>query len=295
MSGFTLDVKTGLQSLYYAIITSDMKGAIVYEPPVPLLNVQQVQVNPLVATANINADNKTDEVALCTGADLTVQRVMFTPEEESILLGRIIDENGGVYGGRTDNPPYIALGYERTLGTSGKSLFVWIFKTKFRPSNSTADTEAVDTITPQFDSYTARATTRDADGQWIYNIESDDPDFAETFFTTTLLQKLASGITPTALALSSSVPVDDATGSSKTAPITLTFSNKILAEAISLMKDDGTVVTVTKSFDVTGKILTLTPSGALTGTTTYIVALNGVKDIYGQNLAANTVTFTTAA
>lgn len=295
MSGFTLDVKTGLKSMHYAKIISDVKGAIAYEDPKKLQNAQQIQVNPIVATSPINADNKTEEVTLCTGADLTVQRVMFTQEEEADVLGRVVDENGGIFGGRTDNPPYVAIGYERTLGTSGKSLYVWVYKSKFRPSNSTADTEAVDTINPQFDSYTARATIREADEQWIYSIISDDPEFGDTFFTAATLQKLASGITPTALALSSSVPVDDATGSSKTAPITLTFSNKILAEAISLMKDDGTVVTVTKSFDATGKILTLTPSGALTGTTTYIVALNGVKDIYGQLLAVNTVTFTTAA
>lgn len=295
MSGFTLDVKTGLKSMHYAKIVSDVKGAIVYDPPAQLQNAQQVQVNPIMATANINSDNKTDEVALCTGADLTVQRVNCTPQEESILLGRVIDENGGVYGGRTDNPPYVAFGYERTLGTSGKSVFVWILKTKFRPSNSTADTEAVDSLNPQFDSLTARATIRNADGEWIYTIESSDPNFGDTFFTAATLQKLASGITPTTLALASSAPVDGASGSSKTAPITLTFNNKILSEAVSLMKDDGTVVAVTKSFDATGKILTLTPGSALTGTTTYIVALNGVRDIYGQTLAVDTVTFTTAA
>ncbi len=294
MSGFTLDVKTGLESMYYAKILSDTKGAIAYENPRKLLNAQQIQVNPIIATANINSDNKTEEVTLCTGADTTVQRVMFTQEEEADLLGRVVDENGGIFGGRTDNPPYVALGYKRTLGTSGKSLYVWLYKLKFRPSNSTADTEAVDTINPQFDSYTARATIREADSQWIYSIISNDPDYGDTFFTVATLQKLSSGITPAALTLSSSVPVDDATGVSKTAPITLTFSNKILSEAVSLMEDDGTVLTVTKSFDATGKILTLTHS-ALTGTTTYIVAVNGVQDINGQTLEASTITFTTVA
>lgn len=294
MSGFTLDVKTGLESMHYAKMLSDTVGAVAYANPKRLQNVQQIQVNPIIATSNINADNKTEEVAICTGADTTIQRVMFTPEEEADLLGRVVDENGGIFGGRTDNPPYVAIGYKRTLGTSGKSMYVWLYKLKFKPSNSTADSEATDNINPQFDSYTARATIRDADKQWIYSIISSDPNFGETFFTAATLQKLSSGITPTALALSSSVPVDEATGSSKTAPITLTFSNKILSEAVSLMKDDGTVVTVTKSFDTTGKILTVTPSSTLTGSTTYIVALNGVMDIYGQTLAADTVTFTTA-
>jgi phi13 family phage major tail protein len=289
-----IGVKVGLENAFYSKLISDIKGAAVYAVPVSLPNVQQIQVNPKVSSAMVNSDNKSEEVTQCVGSDITVQRVMFDPQEESELLGRTVDSNGGVYGGETDDPPYLAFGYQRTLH-NGYSLYVWILKTKFKPSNSTADTKPIDALNPQFDTMSASSVIRDADGQWIYSIQNNTANYADTFFTQATLQALASGIVPDAIALSSSVPVDDATGISKTAPLTLTFNNKILSEAVSVIGDNGTIVAVSKAFDATGKILTITPSSALSGTTTYIIAVNGVTDINGQVLAPTAIYFTTIA
>jgi phi13 family phage major tail protein len=288
-------VKIGLKKAYWAEIVSDVQGAIAYNAPLALPGIQQVQVNPKVSRVQVPADDVVSEdITQCLGADVTVQRKDVTLEEEKIILGRKMDANGGVYGGTNDNPPYGAFGYMRTF-SDGTALYVWLLKTKFAPSNSTADTKAVDSVTPQYDQMTASALTREADGEWIYSCRSADPNFAATFFTQATLQALSSGIVPDAIALSSSVPADDATGVSKTAAITLTFSNTILAEAVSLINTDGTLVTTTRSLDATGKILTITPSVALSGTTTYILAVNGVTDIYGQTLAPAVRNFTTAA
>jgi phi13 family phage major tail protein len=290
-------VKIGLDMAYYAEVIEDVKGSITYDNPIGLEAIQQIGVNPKVSRVQVPGDNIIQEdLTECLGADINAQRKEFTPAEEAKLLGRPTDENGGVYGGTSDNPPYIAFGYRRTFKGSTAALYVWILKTKFAPSNSTADSKPVDNLTPQYDSMSASAITRKADGQWIYSIKSSDPDFWQTFFTKTTLEKLVNLTTPTALALSSSVPVDGTTGVSKTAGTVLTFNNKIVREAVSVIDaTTGDVVAVAKSWDAAGKVLTITPSSALSGSTMYIVSIAGVMDIYGQSLVASGRNFTTAA
>ena len=97
-----------------------------------------------------------------------------------------------------------------------------------------------------------------------------------------------------AIALGSIVPAANATAIAVTAVVVITFNNKIKGENIVLMKNDGTVVAVTRAWDAAGKVLTLTPTGNLTGAGIYFVMLAGVVDIYGQVLAAASSKFTCA-
>lgn len=289
--------KIGLKKAYYSVIAdgSDVEGAIIYGVPVALQHVQQVGVNPRVSRVQVPGDDLIiEDMTECLGADLTIQRDEFTPAEEAVLLGRTVNASGGVYGGNFDNPPYAAFGYMRTFKNSNVGLYVWILKAKFAPSNSTADTKPTDNITPQYDSMSAGSITREADGAWIYSIKSSDPNFAATFFTQATLQALRTATAVTPLALSSIVPADDATGIVVSANIVLTFNNQIASEAITLIKADGTLITATKSWDAYGKILTIDPTVNLSALSTYIVAVNGVVDIYGQVLAASAKNFTTA-
>jgi methionine-rich copper-binding protein CopC len=99
---------------------------------------------------------------------------------------------------------------------------------------------------------------------------------------------------PSALALSTSVPADAATAVVVSSNITLTFNNKVVDEAIVLMSAAGVIVAVTKTWDATGKILTIDPTSNLTAATTYLIAVSGVTDIYGQALAPVVRKFTTA-
>jgi len=186
-----MPVKIGLKQAYYAKMTKDEVGSATYDVPVRLAHVQQVAVNPRVNTAQVVGDDIiVEDIAQCLGADITVQRVQFTLDEEAVLLGRPKDADGGVYGGTFDNPPYVAFGYQRTLN-DGSGLYVWILKTRFAPSSSTADTKPADSINPQYDSMSASSITREADGAWIYSRKSSDPNFASTFFTKATLEKLA--------------------------------------------------------------------------------------------------------
>ena len=99
---------------------------------------------------------------------------------------------------------------------------------------------------------------------------------------------------PSALALSTSVPADAATAVVTSSNVTLTFNNKVKEDDISLMSAAGALISVTKSWDATGKILTIDPVSNLTAATTYLVVVSGVVDIYNQTLATVVRKFTTA-
>ncbi len=105
---------------------------------------------------------------------------------------------------------------------------------------------------------------------------------------------LLAGAAPSALALSSIVPADDASGIAVTADIVMTFNNAIVSEAVVVTSAAGVIVDGAKTWDATNKILTFNPTVNLSASTTYIVTIAGVSDIYGQALTAVVKNFATA-
>jgi len=99
---------------------------------------------------------------------------------------------------------------------------------------------------------------------------------------------------PSALALSTIVPADAATGVVVSANIVLTFNNKISEEAIIITSAAGVIVPASKAWDTAGKVLTIDPTSNLSASTVYLVTVGGVSDIYGQTLAQAVKKFTTA-
>jgi len=89
------------------------------------------------------------------------------------------------------------------------------------------------------------------------------------------------------------VPLDEASGVAVTANVVLTFNNKIARESVVVASAGGVIVAVGRSWDATGKVLTLDPTVNLTGGTTYIVTVAGVVDIYAQSLASSVLNFAT--
>ena len=100
---------------------------------------------------------------------------------------------------------------------------------------------------------------------------------------------------PAAIALDTIVPADDAPSIAVDSTIVITFNNQISREAIVVTGANGTIVAGVKTWDVSKKIFTFTPSAPLTAATVYLVTVGGVVDIYGQTLAAVVKNFTTAA
>lgn len=106
--------------------------------------------------------------------------------------------------------------------------------------------------------------------------------------------ELIGGAVPSALALSSTTPVDAATAVAVGASVVLTFNNKIAKESIIVTSDAGVVIACTKTVDAAGKVLTFKPASNLSAATKYLVAVVGVSDIYNQTLAPVVKKFTTA-
>lgn len=89
-------------------------------------------------------------------------------------------------------------------------------------------------------------------------------------------------------------PTDEEIGILVGDNVVLTFNNKVTAESVILVSSTGTLVPATKSFDVTGKILTINPTSNLSAATTYLVNVVGVTDVYSQVLTPVVFNFTTA-
>lgn len=99
---------------------------------------------------------------------------------------------------------------------------------------------------------------------------------------------------PSPLALSKSVPDENASGVAVASNITLTFNNAIVNESIMLMTNAGVVVPFTKSWDPAKKVMTIDPKSNLSASTTYLLYIGGVSDVYSQSLAPIVRKFTTA-
>lgn len=99
---------------------------------------------------------------------------------------------------------------------------------------------------------------------------------------------------PDAVALSSIVPNDEASGVAIDANVVLTFNNEIASEAIVISSAGGGIVAGAKTWDSAGKVLTFNPTSNFANTTVYLVSIAGVVDVYGQSLAASITNFETA-
>ena len=102
-------------------------------------------------------------------------------------------------------------------------------------------------------------------------------------------------------------PASGGTNVATSTPVTVTFSEALTASTVSsstfeLRNASNVLVTSTVSYNTATRTATLTPSAALTASTTYTVTVRGgttdprVKDVAGNALAANaTWSFTTAS
>jgi hypothetical protein len=72
-----------------------------------------------------------------------------------------------------------------------------------------------------------------------------------------------------------------------TASLVVVFNHEMAAaatSAVTLEDSAGSTVAVSNSLDVTGKILTVNPTGSLTAESAYTVVIDGAADVYGQTI-----------
>lgn len=165
----------GVEKLYYALLTGDDETALTYETPVYLPGVKEISVNPALTTEKLYAENKLweqesalDEIAVGINlADLS-------NAENSILLGQTVASEGGVFANEGDDPPYVALLYRATKSNK-QARYQVLYKGKFSLPEEGAKTKEGRTEfqTPQM---TGVFQPTINDGNWKYQVDTDDPD-----------------------------------------------------------------------------------------------------------------------
>lgn len=189
-----------------------------------------------------------------------------------LIYGAIAAPSEKAYATINDTPEAITFSWE--VSTTP------VVVTGFKPTASiTIDSTKVNAVT--------LATLEDI----LYGTAGSDPRLPLPDEVATMFAAPA----PSALALSSIVPADEAENVAIDSNIVLTFNNKIQREAIIVTDADGNIVEGAKTWDVAGKVLTFNPTVDLINSMIYIVTIGGVVDIYGQALASEVKNFETVA
>lgn len=294
-----------LDKLHYALVTADtapsyVTGAVGYlAPGGEIQHEAKTDINtryydgvPMFTTVTEGA----------TSVKITVSGVSM--KLAATLTGKPYDSAHGIMidTGDASNTPDCALSGRMELGDGGYRYFQYL-KGKFSIGSQTAQTRKDKTTEKTVDlTYTAMTTVHqftmpDTSVKGIKGLFADTTDAAfslgDGWFEQTQTPDTLGSVS--ALVLSSSNPANNATGVLATAHPALTFNNAIANEDILLIKTDASsIVTVTKSYDSARKVLTLTPSANLTSGGVYSIVVAGIKDIYGQSLAASVIKFTVA-
>jgi len=243
--------------------------------------------------ATIEAYTYPDEFAICDGSEMLIPGMAIGQQKRTSFglsyrttIGNDIDSEIGyklhlIYGA-------IAAPSEKAYGTINDSpeaiTFSWEVSTTPVEVTGFKPTSSVVIDSTQFT--TEQMTALETILYGAVGVDARLPLPDEVY-------SLLGGALPSAVALSTIVPADAATGVATNAAIVITFNNKILEEAISVMTAAGALVAITKSWDATGKILTIAHASAFAGTTLHLVTVAGVIDIYNQALATTVKKFTT--
>jgi phi13 family phage major tail protein len=218
------------------------------------------------------------------------------------LTGKPYDTTRGIMidTGDVSNAPDYALSARAELGDGGYRYYQFL-KGKFSLGAETAKTkeDKVTASTVEL-TYTGLVTIHEfnlpnGEKKGAKGVQADttDPAFkgADAWFSQVQTPETLGK--PAELTMTSN-PVDGATNVEATVKPVLTFSNAIAENAISIIAADGVLVDFTASFDVAGKVMTLTPKSELESGTTYTIVVAGVKDVYGQALDTTVIKFTVA-
>jgi phi13 family phage major tail protein len=290
-------VQVGLNSLYYAVLTSDTPLATTYNSPVAIAGAINAKISPKSNTETLYCDDGPDETVTSLGEiDVEFETKDIDLNTQAVLLGHSV--TGGVLIKKsTDTAPYVALGF-KSKKSNGSYRYVWLYKGKFALQEQEYQT-AEDK--PKFQTPKIKGTfiKRTFDNAWQKIGDEDHPDW--TASTGTNWFTAVDGAAPGPLTVTIS-PVDGSSGVAADANLTWTFANAIQATDVTaanfilLKADDGSLVAGVLSTDSEHKVVTFNPASNLAPGADYImVCTQGVRDIYGQNLAnASIGSFTTA-
>jgi len=293
--------RIGLSSLYVAEVIQDDDLGYVADTPEYLAPAAEASQEPTNSFEIQYADDQPYDVMTSEGdtkINLTVTGMSI--EMLAKITGRVFDPTTGRMFDNAGVAPYFALSF-RSLKSNGKYRYYQYLKGKFdMPKEETATKgEKPEPKTLQL-TFTAIKTVHKFNlGSVTDSVkriigDDDTTNFnGANWFNAVQVPNIGS---IAALALSNSVPANNATGVSVSANQVLTFNNALKDWATSgvvlVKSSDGAVVSTVNTLDSTKKIINVDPTSNLTASTTYILTY-AVMDIYGQTLNGS-IRFTTA-
>ena len=130
----------GLRDLYYAIIT-EKNGVETYAIPKKLAEAMTADLSVNTADATLYADDAlSEDVSEFASCTLSLGIKELRNEVLSDLLGQEVDDNGVLYAGDGDEPPYVAVGF-RAKKMGGKYRYIWLQRGKFKVPNESFETK----------------------------------------------------------------------------------------------------------------------------------------------------------
>lgn len=291
----------GVDNLTLAEITADNESTYATKTPEYLAPTAEIAGAPEIANKTTYYDNVAANNYVTEGKTELKLVVSNIPARKAAwMLGKNYDEvSGRVYDSGKANPPDFAVGYRFDMGKNGHRYY-WFLKGNFSAGSEEASSRSNDVDAKTYTlTFTAVSTTKkwtiDGELKPLKRVFGDTADGA--FDPTGWFLQVQTPDTvsvPDDIALSSSVPADNATGIAVNSNIVLTFNNSIESFAITLVEADTTqFVAASYSLDATGKILTINPTADLSATTEYMIVLSKVTDVYDQVLDSTILSFTT--
>lgn len=296
--------RVGIKKLYVAKMLTDTAAGMTFDTPVYFKDVQRLGIKPKTNTDKAYAENRmVDQATEFDSADVDFDRYSMSSTERALILGQTIAANGGIIASQGDQPPFIAVLYKAPIrvNNSVQNRYGVIYKSIFTPGDEEMKGLEGKPDLSQNDKVSGVAQPTewsylDAENKekhpWEYHIDTAE-DLDDTWFAAVQIPSVSA---VSALALSSSLPANNATGVAASTKPTLTFNNAIAkyGDVLLLNVTDSALVANTMALDNTNKILTITPTANLLTGKTYNIVLNGVTDIYGQVLATQIIKFTVA-
>ena len=283
---------TGVQQVVYWIMSENTNDAATYGTVYSLPGVMSAKITHKSDSQMISAEDQIDEAIYGQGTDSAeIQQKNIPLDDLARILGHTIT-NGIMVRSKDDLAPEVAFAF-RSKKSNGAIEYDKYLCGRFEEPDKEADSDG-EKVTPKFKTIKGSFYPRKLDGYSSKQMESDsttyNADNLTSWFTT------VDGVAPDAIALSSIVPESAATGVLASANVVLTFNNKIASHSIELVDDvTDAIVPSTKTWDSTEKILTINPTSDMTAGDKHAVAIFGVTDVYGQELAHALSYFTVAS
>src|SRR5699024_9594588 len=172
----------GLKDLHYAVVETEDESVTTYGDVKVLGPAIALNLTPEINTENLPADDAILFTETSKGATtVELNTAYLTEEVEAEVLGKTLDEHGGILDGKDDRAPYIAIGGRSKSARGGYEWF-WIYRVKLAPSEENKETQG-DTPEYQTPTISGESLPRLHDGAERYKLwDGNETITDETIF-----------------------------------------------------------------------------------------------------------------